>query len=434
MKYIKLFVIIAILALLSTEVLAEENNDNVQIQLPEFEITINNQKLEDIEKLYHPFFVYKDIVYIHRENLECLGIRITLSDNILICQKSIDDNLIERDISKLRRGNEVFQNKASIFSVISRIRVTNYNYSEEKEIVLSDYPVLLYEGAICIPLTYEITADLFGCSYSFTENSGFEISADEIPAFEELFKIPEYPITLNGAEYDNENAEIKIYSHNDVVYLPLSREVEQYLGFHFHIENGRDAIANISIGNAPVTSETLLPLTRGTKISESGSYHYYFNVNNTFRKPFVSLLYRPHNINGTWYIPLTYDVLSTLEWEYGFDPIKGFEIDSRNTFKADYSYYVNSIGGGSFYSYNIDQYIFESDEYYVLLYTEGTIDYFAIGKRNGETSLIHLRDNGIFAGYYSSASIDGNRFNIYGSDLDIVVDLDTGEFVSIIEK
>ena len=110
MKYIKLFVIIAFLALLSTEVLAEENNDNVQIQLPEFEITINNQKLEDIEKLYYPFFVYKDIVYIHCENLECLGIRITLSDNILICQKSIDDNLIERDISKLRRGNEVFQN------------------------------------------------------------------------------------------------------------------------------------------------------------------------------------------------------------------------------------------------------------------------------------------------------------------------------------
>ena len=168
MKYIKLFVIIAFLALLSTEVLAEENNDNVQIQLPEFDITINNQKLEDIEKLYYPFFVYKDIVYIHCENLECLGIRITQSDNILICQKSIDDNLIERDISKLRRANEVFQNKASIFSVISRIRVTNYNYSEEKEIVLSDYPVLLYEGAICIPLTYEFTADLFGCSYSLT--------------------------------------------------------------------------------------------------------------------------------------------------------------------------------------------------------------------------------------------------------------------------
>ena len=48
MKSIKFFVIIAFLVLLSTEVLAEENNDNVQIQLPEFDITINDQKLEDI--------------------------------------------------------------------------------------------------------------------------------------------------------------------------------------------------------------------------------------------------------------------------------------------------------------------------------------------------------------------------------------------------
>ena len=452
----------------------EFSSEVIDVSLPDFNITINGVTVDN-SRLKLPFIVYNDIVY--TPYCQPLGFEkmMFLSDNKdsgITLVKNFEINPEVRDMS-IYYGEQFDINEMEFhkqqdyvyaldYEPFGKLNIKKHTAPVNYAIDISEYPVLFMSHLdssqsyhIYYPLTYEIIADNMGCNYSFDQENGLVINYVETP-FEDIFKVANYPIELNGKEYDNEKAEVKFINYGGVTYMPVTYKMCSFMGLVISdYTNGKTGLSRFSVGNTNITSdEHSVPMKKTSEyvivqgdLELFGNSGYDFALNDTDGKSnvesFNRLDYSPFRLKNIWYIPLTYDVITELGWQLSFDETYGLTVDSRNTYKADYGIIVRNTSdrlNPGFSGGQVRYYVFESDGYYVITESRSSGSKLYIGKKGREEEIIFefssIRDKLTKATSISQdcGKFKENRFILNLKYYEIVFDLDTGELVSIIEK
>lgn len=159
------FLVLASMAMASV-VLAQQA---VSVSLPTFNITMNNVKIDNNERLY-PVIVYKDITYVPMtyKDSRFLGLETKWS-----FEEGLQVNNINTTISYNPDRGYSNRTLESAFIPESRIRVNGkeiYNRNET-------YPLLLFRDITYFPLTWRFMVDEFGWSSSFDAVNGLIINS-----------------------------------------------------------------------------------------------------------------------------------------------------------------------------------------------------------------------------------------------------------------
>ncbi len=144
-----------------------------------------------------------------------------------------------------------------------------YNYAVE-------YPVLFHNDILYIPLTSSMCCELH-LSIAFTPEDGLyvarggsrEFTGQErqqvLGAIEYVNPangrvsavIPEYPVYINGRQYDNVNTEYPLLNFRDITYLPLTYDIiYNEFDFDFSFDGTKLTLAGNSWYSAPYVTES----------------------------------------------------------------------------------------------------------------------------------------------------------------------------------
>ncbi len=144
-----------------------------------------------------------------------------------------------------------------------------YNYAVE-------YPVLLYDEILYIPLTSSMCNELY-LSIAFTPEDGLYIARgggrgvigqerqQALGAIEYSNPadgrvnavVPEYPVYINGRRYDNAAAEYPFLNFRDITYLPLTYDIiHNEFDFEFEFDGTKLTLAGNSWYGAPYVTES----------------------------------------------------------------------------------------------------------------------------------------------------------------------------------
>lgn len=163
-------VLILSLFLIMTKRVQAAERTNINIQIPDFKVTINSVEMEKENNRY-PVIVYKDITYFPMtyKNSRFLGVD-TFWDNETRTLK-VENNEPNGDYyNYMGQSNKKYDTaKVASFHVV--VNGKKINNREEK------YPLLVYRNVTYFPLTWRFCNDEFDWEYSFDDKSGLKINS-----------------------------------------------------------------------------------------------------------------------------------------------------------------------------------------------------------------------------------------------------------------
>lgn len=149
----------------------------------------------------------------------------------------------------------------------------------------------------------------------------------------EIVKInlPEFPITINSLEVDNDRLEYPMIVYNNITYFPMTYEFSKGLGLNlsFTADEGF-SVAYSAANTNPFTVKYLdfAPLQRDLNASLPS---YPIKVNNTVIQN-ENEIYPLLTYKEITYFPITWRfAVEDFGWQYAFDTKKGLEISVSNT-------------------------------------------------------------------------------------------------------
>ncbi len=157
--------------------------EEVEVSLPEFDITLNNTKFDNSKEPY-PFILYKNVTYLPMtwDISKALGIEGGWSDETGF-------SVAKSSQATLYHGVNDNQFKEEYKAVVAPfdVRVNGTLVGE------SAYPVLLYKDITYFPLTYDYITLAFELDYKWSDKNGLSLGANEEiiviePVIRETFK------------------------------------------------------------------------------------------------------------------------------------------------------------------------------------------------------------------------------------------------------
>lgn len=324
--------------------------DTVTVNQPVFDIAINGEKIATRDAKYPPI-VYNDVTYLpisdkHSGNtynyMNCLGIICGEDRSYSKYGKLFIRNMwFERDIPQ----NVVFEKTDSITSDMTAVVTEHSNvivnrFGNIREIVLRDYPMLEIKGVKYLPMTYDIACSGLGLSMSFSSEKGLEIQKPGIPP--RIVSVPQFEVVLSGVKYRNEIAKYPFFSYNNIVYMPLTEGICDFMGIKFrHLTADTDNYERLIVGNKTERNDNadFDYIKEGDVLSmalaEPFDGELYVNSWST-RWHTYGMEYPPMMLGEVYYIPLTWQIAHDhFGWEYFFSAKSGLVIDCGNTAKPE---------------------------------------------------------------------------------------------------
>lgn len=163
---------LSMVLLLPSNVLAK--NKDVKVNIPQFSVNINNQKMEK-EKSKYPPIVYKDITYFPMtyDNSNFLGIKTLWNANSRIL-KVDKDALVSGNYNgyvKNEKNNLYYNASIPNFKIV----VNGKSIDNSKE----QYPLLIFRDITYFPLTWRFCNDEFGWEYNWNNDKGLIIKSNQ---------------------------------------------------------------------------------------------------------------------------------------------------------------------------------------------------------------------------------------------------------------
>ena len=160
------FSIASLTSLSLPSVLAQQN---VNVSLPAFKITMNDVKIDNNERLY-PIIVYKDITYVPMTYNDSRFLGLETKWN---ADSGLQVNKI--NVQLAYNPNKGYSNSYLESAALPEfgIRVNGKNIDNQSE----TYPLLVFRDITYFPLTWRYMVDEFGWTSSFDPNSGLIINS-----------------------------------------------------------------------------------------------------------------------------------------------------------------------------------------------------------------------------------------------------------------
>ncbi len=240
--------------------------------IPKCKVTFNGQEVDSINRQY-PLLQFRDIVYFPMTYYDCRFLGVSTkwngdTNNLEITKENIS--------GAYRNYNWEWKNGKS-----NEITICNFNIivnGKEIDNKNEEYPLILFRNVTYFPLTWRFAVDEFGWEYSYTEESGLKISADNyicrtLPVF-----VPDHHKIVSAAAdkkyYYYECTDNKIYrapAHNLSQYECIHTIPDNYISdqtmAYFSYDNGQ-VYVSYHIGGA----------------STGIDYNYKINSDGTFEK------------------------------------------------------------------------------------------------------------------------------------------------------
>lgn len=257
--------------------------------------------------------------------------------------------------------------------------------------------------------------------------------------------IPEFPVVLNGTEYDSINAKYPLVMFKAIVYLPLTDQICNYMGLDTYSyaidQGGLRGYRQLSVGNYQITSDTLEVDQKENDEDFLSTLNMVNGMNFYVNKDFnggetLKMEYPPLRFGKMFYIPMTYTIaVENFGWELIFDSEKGLSLDSRNTFRPNYVLPKVYTGPNVYYRYGYAL----GEDYYVIIETASQgLDRFKLYFTNRERKTTSLDCKVIYkiAGFdydyhIGDFEIIGNTCKFVYGDCKFTVNMDTGVIIDV---
>lgn len=169
-KFLKKIIMAAFgIAFLTTSSLPNALAQNVNVSLPSFEVTMNDIKINNNERLY-PIIVYRDITYVPMtyNDSRFLGLETKWNDDTGLQVNKISSQLAYNP-------NKGFSNSSleSAYLPDFGIKVNGKNIDNKNEA----YPLLVFRDVTYFPLTWRYMVNEFGWTSSFDPTIGLIINS-----------------------------------------------------------------------------------------------------------------------------------------------------------------------------------------------------------------------------------------------------------------
>lgn len=199
--------------------------------------------------------------------------------------------------------------------------------------------------------------------YEFDDGAHYGlISCDRAP-IPAAVSIPTFPVTLNGRAVEPAAGKYPIFVYNDVVYLPLEQGYGNFLGFKSDCSSYLNKIT-AAVTNGEITARELETVpadgdNSGPLTAEILDYNVYISSQEPQKNP--ELAWPLLTFRGMTYLPLTWDVCRTLDWELSFEPSTGLVLDTADAFRPSWS--SPQSHGMNAAIYSIEKYVIGEDCY-----------------------------------------------------------------------
>ncbi len=146
--------------------------DTVQVTLPGFTVTLNGQVIDNSYRQY-PLLVYKDITYFPMTYYDCrfLGVETDWTRENGLRIKASD--LVGAYHNQTQKQKNKRQDSAQVAAGAITVNGKSINNSKE------EYPLLSYRNVTYFPLTWRFAVNEFNWQYSFDNQKGLQINADD---------------------------------------------------------------------------------------------------------------------------------------------------------------------------------------------------------------------------------------------------------------
>ena len=184
-----------------------------------------------------------------------------------------------------------------------------------------------------------IDGEPYDARIAFDEDGNcFLISCDRRPK-PAAVTIPVFPVKLNGQLVEPDAGEYPILTYRDVVYIPLEDGYCRFLGLNSDCSSYLNRLT-AAVTNGEIAAYTLefapaVSNNGGELTAEIINYDVYISSqdpveNQELNWPLITL-------RGMTYMPLTWDVCQTLDWELSFDPKAGLALSTVDAFRPSWS-------------------------------------------------------------------------------------------------
>lgn len=227
----KFILILAVLMIISMPSFAEEE---VEVQLPEFDVVINGLVIDNHKEDF-PFIEYNGITYLPMtyDLSSALGLSaVWNAESGLKIRPSKKAYAYESKGTSKNMFNRKY--KASIVGF--PVEVNGENIDNAKE----DYPLLSFRDVTYFPMTYKFMVDAFQSGYNFTSEKGLEVSANEsMPMVYPEKIVKEFEVDIDQIKDDVYfvNEFIKLEYDDQALRTNITNfdENSQYAGMHLNI-------------------------------------------------------------------------------------------------------------------------------------------------------------------------------------------------------
>jgi len=297
-----------------------------------------------------------------------------------------------------------------------------------------------FNETLYIPLDKEIF-DKLNASFAI-ESGALTLTSHRISTG---ITIPDFPIILNGVEYDSKNAKYPFVMFKDIVYMPLEENIRKFMGLGMYRYDYNPQMMRgynqLCIGNTFRDSETLeVPTNENdgdflSTLNMMYGMNFYINTESVGGEA-LKMNYPPLRFGNMYYVPMTYQIaVENLGWQLDFNAENGFVLDSRDTFRPSYSLPIVMTGPNVYLSY---WYYIEGD-YYVEEERHVSTNYTStlyFTRRDRKTTKLDCRKIYEIAGsggYYADIGnfdINGNICTFEYNGCKFTVDMDTAEILN----
>ncbi len=169
-KLITSVCLLVLLMITSTQAGAVVSNDTVLVSIPKFDITVNNQKIDNAYEKY-PLIVYKDITYFPMtwNYANALGLQVSWDSmkGFSISKATATATDVIADKGERNTSTTGYVAKLPSFQIF----VNNTKLDNAKEA----FPLLTFRDITYFPMTWKFAAETFGLDASFDAIKGFRL-------------------------------------------------------------------------------------------------------------------------------------------------------------------------------------------------------------------------------------------------------------------
>lgn len=349
--------------------------ENVEVEMPKFDISFNGVKVEADDARY-PIIVYKDVTYIPVEDKHTVGQYNYMSALGFVCGEGrsntkyrklfVRDLWLEKnipDVVAFEKNDGAYDGDMTA-QVVECSGIIVNRFGNVREVSVKEYPILSFRGKEYLPMTYDVACTGLGLSMKFSSEKGLELSRTNIP--QRIVSVPSFDVTLNGVKYRNEVAKYPFLQYNNIVFMPLTENIADFMGIKFrHYDARANFYECVVVGNKHERGETadFGYIKEGESFSfgilEPFDGELYINGFATRWHNF-GMEYSPMMVGDVCYLPLTWQIAHDhLGWEYSFDMKNGLVLDSRNTFKPEFD--IDTLP--TVVGYSREYYVVSGDHY-----------------------------------------------------------------------